>query len=110
MTRAEVPASSVPLKPRWIDSDMRSSYANVCNVMGNREEISLLFGTKKGWKSDSKEMEIELSQRIVLSPFTAKRLAQMLAQGIKEYEHRFGPIELDDLVGSTGQTLEVSKE
>jgi len=28
----------------WDDSKMNTSYANVCNVLGTREEITLLFG------------------------------------------------------------------
>jgi hypothetical protein len=108
MTKSEVPAVSVPLKPRWDDSAMHSAYANVCNVMGNREEITLLFGTKKGWKSDDSQVDIELSQRIVLTPYTAKRLLQMLAQGIQEYEQRFGPIELDAQV-ATKSTVRARK-
>ena len=28
----------------WDDSAMQTHYANVCNVMGTREEMALLFG------------------------------------------------------------------
>ncbi|WP_293776171.1 DUF3467 domain-containing protein [uncultured Oxalicibacterium sp.] len=85
---------SVPIKPRWDDSAMQSAYANVCNVMGTREEITLLFGTNKAWQAGSNEVPVELSHRITLTPYTAKRLAQMLEQGVREYEQRFGEIKL----------------
>lgn len=87
-------ASSVPIKPRWDDTAMQSAYANVCNVMGSREEITLLFGTNKAWQAGSGELDVAVSHRIVLTPYTAKRLAQMLAEGVREYEQRFGPIAL----------------
>lgn len=76
----------------WDDSKMRSSYANVCNVLGTREEIMLLFGTNQAWHGGQKQVTIALSERIVLNPFAAKRLQQLLAQGLKEYETRYGEI------------------
>lgn len=91
---APVEAVSVPIKPRWDDSKMQSAYANVCNVLGTREEITLLFGTNKAWQAGSDEVGVQLSQRIVLTPYTAKRLSQMMEQGVREYEQRFGEIKL----------------
>ena len=29
---------------RWDDSNLKSSYANVCNVSSTREEVVLVFG------------------------------------------------------------------
>ena len=57
----------------WDDSNMRSVYANVSNVMGTREEIILLFGMNQAWRFDQKEVKVQLTDRIVLSPFAAKR-------------------------------------
>ncbi len=37
-------AQNAQMKVRWDDSNMKSTYANVCNVAGTREEIVLLFG------------------------------------------------------------------
>ena len=76
----------------WDDSKMRSSYANVCNVLGTREEIMLLFGTNQAWHGGQKEVTIALSERIVLNPYAAKRLQLLLTQGLKEYETRYGEI------------------
>lgn len=87
-------SASVPIKPTWDDSAMQSSYANVCNVLGTREEITLLFGTSQSWQASSEGPAVKLSHRIVLTPYTAKRLAQMLEQGVREYEQRFGEIKL----------------
>jgi hypothetical protein len=37
-------AAAAGPKIRWDDSNMKSSYANVCNVASTREEFVLLFG------------------------------------------------------------------
>ena len=38
-------------------------------------------------------MEIELAHRIVMSPFAAKRLAELLNKLIAEYESRYGELK-----------------
>lgn len=79
---------------RWDDSKMRSGYANVCNVSSTREEVTLLFGTNQAWRSGQKEVGIELTDRIIVSPYAAKRLSVLLNGVVSEYEKRFG--KLDD--------------
>lgn len=78
----------------WDDSVMKTSYANVCNVLGTREEITLLFGAHQAWRSDQKEVKVTLSDRIILNPYAAKRLARMLEKGLREYEAKFGELKL----------------
>lgn len=78
----------------WDDSKMVTTYANVCNVMGTREEMMVLFGANQAWQSDQKEVKVMLSNRIVLNPFAAKRLMSMLEMGLKEYESRYGELKL----------------
>ena len=73
---------------------MRTSYANVCNVLGTREEVMLLFGANQAWHGGLKEVTVVLSERIVLNPFAAKRLMQLLGQGLKEYEARYGELKV----------------
>ena len=79
-------------KIRWDDSKMRSSYANVCNVATTREEIMLLFGTNQAWSKMNEEVAIELSDRIILNPFAAKRLLALLAKTVEEYEKAYGSL------------------
>jgi len=81
-------------KITWDDSKMKTSYANVCNVLGTREEIMLLFGANQAWHGGQKEVTVILSDRIVLNPFAAKRLKLLLEQGLKEYESRYGELKL----------------
>ena len=82
-------------KIRWDGSKMRSTYANVCNVSSTREEVTLLFGTNQNWHAGQKELTIELSDRMTLNPYAAKRLAILLANTMQEYEKRFGVVQLD---------------
>ncbi|WP_028893625.1 DUF3467 domain-containing protein [Syntrophorhabdus aromaticivorans] len=82
------------LKVRWDNTNMRSSYANVCNVAGTREEIVLLFGMNQSFNADQNEMMIQLNDRIVLSPFVAKRLAGLLDAVIKDYESKYGALAI----------------
>lgn len=80
---------------RWDDSNMRSSYANVCNVSSTREEVTLLFGTNQTWHTGQQELAILLSNRIILSPFAAKRLSLLLTNIIGQYESRFGKLHTE---------------
>ncbi len=80
----------------WDDSQMRSSYANVVNASSTREEVTLFFGTNKTWKpTETREFHVQLSDRIVLNPYAAKRLWVLLGAILKEYERRFGELQMD---------------
>jgi hypothetical protein len=78
----------------WDDTNMRSVYCNVSNVAGGREEIVLLFGMNQAWHSGQKEIKVQLSDRIVMSPFAAKRLAMLLNNVLADYEKRYGKLDL----------------
>lgn len=79
----------------WDDSRMNTSYSNVCNVLGSREEITLLFGANQAWHAGQKEVKVMLSDRVVLNPYAAKRLATLLERVLKEYETRYGELKLE---------------
>src|SRR5690242_14635684 len=89
---------------RWDDSAMRSNYANVCNVAGTREEIVLLFGVNQAWNSGQKELVIQLLEKVILSPFAAKRLNALLTRVVREYESRYGQLPIES--GDTPQPSE----
>jgi len=83
--------ASTPVK--WATTNLQSSYSNFCNANSTREEVVLNFGVNKTWERGPKqELEIELNHRIVLSPFAAKRLSQLLQNLMKEYETRYGAL------------------
>jgi len=75
-------------------SQLKSSYCNVCNVTSTREELVLTFGLNQSWDISAKreDMEISLQHRVILSPFVAQRLQQMLGKFLEEYENRYGPL------------------
>jgi hypothetical protein len=83
------------MKIKWDDSNMKSSYANVCNVTSTREEVVMLFGMNQAWNRGQKEVTIQLTDRIVISPYAAKRLSMLLGNVVNEYEKRFGALNID---------------
>jgi hypothetical protein len=82
-------------KIKWDDANMKSSYANVCNVTSTREEVVMLFGINQAWNRGQKEVTIQLTDRIIISPYAAKRLATLLEGVVKEYEKRFGALNVE---------------
>ncbi len=93
--RTPTPNPDTQLKIRWDSANMRSIYANVANVAGTREEIVLLFGMNQSWNATQREMTVQVSDRIVLSPFVAKRLTILLQNVIKNYETKFGRLDVE---------------
>ncbi len=91
---ADVAQTGAQAKIIWDDSNMRSVYANTTNVAGGREEIVLLFGMNQSWHAAQKEIRIQLSDRVILSPFAAKRLSVLLDNVLRDYESRYGKLEI----------------
>ena len=82
-------------KVNWDDSKMVTTFANVVNVLVTREELTLLFGMNQTWNaSQSKELTVQLSNRIVLTLYAAKRLLTLLTARMRDYETRVGPLTL----------------
>ena len=83
------------MRIKWDDANMKSSYANVCNVTSTREEVVMLFGVNQAWNRGQKEVTIQLTDRIIVSPYAAKRLMMLLDGVVKEYEKRYGALNLE---------------
>ena len=96
-TASTPPETQAGDQPRivWDSTKMRSSYANVFNVAGAREEFVFFFGMNQAWDAGQKELKVQLTDRIVLSPFAAKRLSLLLNNVINDYESRYGSLETD---------------
>ena len=90
---AAATGTSVPIV-KWDDSGMSTAYANVCNVTGTREEVALLFGTNQTLYTGQKEVTVKVNNRIVVSPYAAKRLQALLGEVMRQYESRFGALEI----------------
>ena len=82
-------------KVNWDDSDMETTYANVVNAASTREEVILLFGTNQSWKGLEDEVNVNLSNRVILNPYAAKRLAILLGGVVSAYEQRFGALNVE---------------
>ncbi len=95
---SEAPAVEKKAEPanpqvKWNVEHLKSSYVNFANANSTREEVVMNFGLNNSWDRSQPEMEIELAHRIVLSPFAAKRLAELLNKLMGEYETRYGELK-----------------
>lgn len=88
-------AASTTPKVVWDDTNLNLSYANVVNVTSTREEVTLFFGTNQTWNAADDEFKVKLTDRIILNPFAAKRLLALLSGVLKEYESRYGQLNLE---------------
>ncbi len=80
-------------KLRFDTSQVKSTYCNVCNATSTREEVVINFGVNKTWDmSDRENIEVQVEHRIILSPFAAKRLHELLARLMTEHEQRYGAL------------------
>jgi len=77
----------------WNDEHLKSSYVNFASANSTREEVVINFGMNNTWDRSGPSMTIDLQHRIVMSPFAAKRLAELLGKLMSEYEMRYGPLK-----------------
>ena len=95
---------SAASRVEWDDSKMNTTYANVANAASTREEVALLFGTNTTWKlSGDKPVKIELTNRLILSPYAAKRFSLLLNNVLDEYESRFGKLDVEPPERASGK-------
>ncbi len=93
-SKKEAAPAADQVRVKWDSENMTSGYANVCNVSSTREEVTLLFGTNQNWHNAAPEVTVQLSNRIVLSPYAAKRMSLLLSNVVAEYEKRFGALDI----------------
>lgn len=91
----EAPKRDEGIKINWDESQMKTSYANVCNVSSTREEFTLLFGTNQTWQTGQGGVNVQLTNRIILNAFAAKRLSILLGRIVEDHEARFGVLNLE---------------
>ncbi|MFM8890245.1 MAG: DUF3467 domain-containing protein [Planctomycetia bacterium] len=103
--QATAPESAPPAKPEAAprrqpgqievsDSKAIASYANFCRVTGTPEELIVDFGLNKNMNPEPNE-PIEISQRLIVNFFTAKRLLAALHMAVQRHEAAFGVLETD---------------
>ena len=89
------------------ESKMQSTYANAVRTNGTAEEILLDFGLNlvgQPGPQNQPQILFQLSQRIIMNYYSAKRLALTLGQLIRRHEEQFGQLELDVAKRAKGNT------
>jgi hypothetical protein len=81
----------------WNRATMQTTFANVVNIQGTREQIELFFGTSGGADPDpSGRVQVDVSNRMILTPYAAKRLNAILTSVLNQYEQRHGVLKIND--------------
>lgn len=90
------PQAEPPSQPRILFDDRKAelTYANMIRMHSSPEEFAVDLAYLPN-PAAQQNVAVAVTHRVVLSPFNAKRLLGMLAQGVKRYEEQFGSIELD---------------
>jgi hypothetical protein len=88
---AASPQQGQPTQTKVHTGNLKTSYCNMCSTNITREEVVLNFGVNQNWdRPESPELSLE--HRIILSPFLAKRLSQLLNKVVEDYETRHGAL------------------
>jgi hypothetical protein len=103
--QAQQQTGNSSIKLRVDRSGVHSTYANAFRPHATTEEIILDLGLNQLLQpfnpgqtpAEQGESEIlfEVTSRIILNYYTAKRLAMSLGQMIRQYEHQFGELKLN---------------
>jgi hypothetical protein len=76
------------------DSHVTACYANFCRVSSTPEELILDLGLNPQPYATG-GVTVQVSQRIILNHFTAKRLLSALSMALQRHEQAFGVLETD---------------
>ena len=73
---------------------MKNLYANATNVIAGREEVIMLLGVNNAWQMGQEKVNVDIAERVMMTPFTAKRLAIMLSATLRAYAAKYGEIDI----------------
>ena len=76
------------------DSGADAGYANFCRVSSSPEELILDLGLNPQPYATG-DVTVNVTQRIILNHFTAKRLLSALSMALQRHEQAFGVLETD---------------
>lgn len=76
------------------DDTVEAHYANFCRVMSTPEELVLDLGLNPQPYATGPQT-VNVSQRIILNHYTAKRLLSALSMALQRHEQAFGVLETD---------------
>ena len=72
----------------------QTSYANLAVLTSTREEVILNFGVNVNPPTPQREVNVDVTSRIIMTYPSAKRLAITLGNVIQRYEARHGVIDV----------------
>jgi len=91
-----VPTGPVEPQPLLLDETLlQSAYTNFVRVTGTAEEVILDVGLNKEQPQGGIQPTVEITQRIVVSFYTAKRLLNAIRMSVLRHEANFGRLETD---------------
>ena len=76
------------------DTGVAGLYANLCRVSSTPEEVILDLALNPN-PVGAPIQRVQVSQRVILNHFTAKRLAALLTATVQRHEQVFGRLETD---------------
>ena len=81
------------------DRNLRTSYANAFRSNATAEEVMLDFGMNlvnpAGNVENQPQIIFQVSDRVIMNYYSAKRLALTLGQIIRRHEEQFGELQMD---------------
>ncbi len=86
------------------ENKLTTSYANAFRTTASAEEVVIDFGMNmvvqtpragQDGNAPGGEISFEVTDRIIMNYYTAKRLAIMLSQLVRQHEQRFGELKLN---------------
>jgi hypothetical protein len=87
------------IRVRIDERNLQTGYVSGFRPMMTAEEVILDFGLNlirpTGNKDNPAELIFQANNRLIMSYFSAKRLAMVLGQIVRRYEQQFGEIELN---------------
>jgi len=91
-TKMTPAAQAQPQPVKVTTTNLKTSYCNMASTNTTREEVVLNFGINQNWDRGAESSEVSMEHRIILSPFLAKRLSQLLNKVVEDYEARHGTL------------------
>ena len=90
-TGQQIPQISVQVN----DDKMVTIFSNHTRLAATNEELFVELGIITQHSEQPNVAVMDVSTRVVMSFYAAKRLALMLSQAVQRHEQVFGPIQLD---------------
>ena len=76
------------------DKDAHAAYSNFARVTATPEEVIVDFGLNANPFVPGRQ-EVNVTQRLIMNFYTAKRLLSALMMTLQRHEQTFGQVELD---------------